>query len=233
MSVFHCECPNCHRKVLTEYRFCPYCGSQLLRVFDGVLLAKLFGQVEARSGVHGSAQARLWDLGQELGLHSLAEYCVPDLTQKGRTSYIDVVWKSNIETEFAFEIRAKARNMNLVTTRKDTNKLQNLKAKRKFVVNVSEVTGEAVFHEIFGKPAEPFIIEKARSEPYVPSEVKAYSVKEIRKNFAKAYAIWTDQEDLELAAGYKEGLSVAQLATKHQRKTGAIKSRLRKLCLVQ
>ncbi len=141
-------CPKCGREIKTEYKFCPYCGSQLSLSVDGILLARLFDKVEPRTEVHSLAQTRLWKIGKELGFYSTIEYGVPDLTKEGRRSYIDVVWKSKNGIEFAFEIRRKIHDLDLITTEKDTNKLQNLIAKRKFVVNVSETTGKAYFCEI-------------------------------------------------------------------------------------
>ena len=142
------SCPKCHRDSPAEYKYCPICGSQLSLSLDGIRLAKLFGGVESGKGVHRLAQARLWTMGRELGFYSTMEYGVPDLTKEGRRSYVDVVWKSKNGIAFAFEIRRKLHDLDLVTTLKDTNKLQNLLAQKKFVVNVSEITGKAYFCEI-------------------------------------------------------------------------------------
>lgn len=40
---------------------------------------------------------------------------------------------------------------------------------------------------------------------------------------------WNDEEDSELCQGFDSGLTVAQLAEKHKRTDGAIRSRLQKL----
>jgi hypothetical protein len=220
---------------LPKYKFCPFCGSQLSLSIDGLLLAKLFGRVEARRGVHGFAQKRLWELGKELGFYSIMEYGVPDLTQEGRRSYIDVIWKSKLGIEFAFEIRRKIHDLDLVTTRKDTNKLQNLVAKRKFAVNVSEMTGKAFFCEICGEPAiapaKHSVAERVQQQPKIAIRNKAYSVDNIRGVYPKAYEKWTDAEDSELTKGYRDGLSTAQLAELLERQRSAIRARLRKLGL--
>ena len=228
-------CPRCSKETQINHKFCPYCGSQLSLSLDGILLAKLFGGVEPRTGVHNLAQERLWTLGKELGFYSIREYGVPDLTKEGRRSYIDVVWRSKHGIEFAFEIRRKMRDLDLVTTVKDTNKLQCLIASRKFVVNVSEITGKAYFCEIPNEPPPPVSkpIQHAEIEPpFNCKEIKkAYNVAEIREKYPRAYEKWTDVEDLELSKNYQEGLSISELAERHQRKRGAIHSRLKKLGL--
>lgn len=134
---------------------------------DGIQLAKLFGGVEPRKEVHSLAQTKLWRIGKELGFYSIMEYGVPDLTKEGRRSYIDVVWKSRNGIEFAFEIRRKIHDLDLVTTLKDTNKLQNLLAQKKFVVNVSEITGKAYFCEISDELTNPV------SEPVLQARIKS------------------------------------------------------------
>ena len=228
-------CPRCSKETQIDCKFCPYCGSQLSLSLDGILLAKLFGGVEPRRGVHDLAQERLWTLGKELGFYSIKEYGIPDLTKDGRRSYIDVIWKSKNGIEFAFEIRRKMRDLDIVTTVKDTNKLQCLVASRKFVVNVSEITGKAYFCEISNEPNQPLWkpIPQATCEPISNhgENQKAYSVAEIRKKHLRAYEKWTDAEDSELSESYHEGLSVYELADRHQREKGAIHSRLKKLGL--
>ncbi len=47
--------------------------------------------------------------------------------------------------------------------------------------------------------------------------------------YARAYREWTPDEDQELKAGYERGVCVADLALKHGRRPGAIRSRLRRL----
>src|SRR3972149_10430285 len=132
-------CSKCSKEVRTDFRYCPNCGSRLLWDLDGVALAKLFAGVQIEKGkrVHKLAMYRLWSIGRDLGFHSITEFAVPDLVQDGRTSLIDVVWNSENGIEFAFEIRPKSQELDLVTSFKDTTKLQNLSARKKFVVNVS------------------------------------------------------------------------------------------------
>jgi len=61
---------------------------------------------------------------------------------------------------------------------------------------------------------------------------KAYNVQTVRQTYKKAYEKWTPDEDKELATNYNQGLTISQLAEKHQRKEGAIRSRLTKLGLM-
>jgi hypothetical protein len=220
-------CSNCKNEKRIEYKFCPNCGSQLWQSWDGAALAKLFGGVEIEAGkrVHKLAEYKLWRIGKELGFHSITEYPVPDLVQVGRTSLINVIWKSDKGIEFAFEIRTKDQELDIVTTRKDISKLQNLSARKKFVVNISKRTGKAYFSPITDEPKQ-VISQKVILD-------KSYDLGEIRKKDLRAYESWGPDEDQELSKYFKEGLSVSQLAKKHQRRTGAIRSRLKKLELVE
>lgn len=230
-------CPKCHNEVATEYRYCPGCGYQLTTPLDAILLAKQFGEVEARKGIHDRAQTRLWEMGKELSFYSVMEYGIPDLTQEGRRSYIDVIWKSRNGIEFAFEIRRKIHDLNIVTTLKDTNKLQNIVAKKKFVVNVSELTGRAYFNEIMGEPTKkPPKAENPKSasigwEP-LNSKRRAYSSKEIRQKYPRAGLRWTKEEDDDLIRNFQNCLTIPELANKHQRNRGGIRTRLIRLGLI-
>ncbi|MCW4001246.1 MAG: zinc ribbon domain-containing protein [Candidatus Bathyarchaeota archaeon] len=63
------------------------------------------------------------------------------------------------------------------------------------------------------------------------SHFKAYNVNTIRQTHKRAYEKWTDNEDTELTLGFHQGLTIPQLAEKHRRQEGGIKSRLQKLNL--
>lgn len=71
-----------------------------------------------------------------------------------------------------------------------------------------------------------------KREPQTDEGSKAYSVEEIRRHHPRAYEKWTPEEDELLAREYGEGVSISELAMKHQRKIGAIRSRLNKLGLI-
>jgi hypothetical protein len=74
------------------------------------------------------------------------------------------------------------------------------------------------------KKAFEFMIEEDRS--------KAYNVEQIRREYPRAYAKWTEEEDIRLRDGYTQGKIINELAKIFQRKPGAIRSRLRKLGLL-
>ena len=55
---------------------------------------------------------------------------------------------------------------------------------------------------------------------------------EIRKYYPRAHEKWTEKEDNQIINEYKQGQTIPQIAVSHQRKTGAIRSRLKKLGLI-
>jgi hypothetical protein len=65
------------------------------------------------------------------------------------------------------------------------------------------------------------------------STSKAYSVKAIRQTYKMAYEKWSASEDAALTEAFHGGLTVSQLAEKHQRKKGAVQSRIAKLGLTK
>ena len=69
-------------------------------------------------------------------------------------------------------------------------------------------------------------------KPLTDEKIKSISLDEIKKNYPRAYEKWTTKEDQQLTTEYEQGKSIPQLAIKHQRKTCAIRSRLKKLGLI-
>mgnify|MGYP001774260358 CR=1 FL=1 len=61
---------------------------------------------------------------------------------------------------------------------------------------------------------------------------KAYTVEQIRREYPKAYMKWTDEEDKRLKSEYALGKTITELARILQRKPSAIRSRLRKLGMI-
>ena len=59
------------------------------------------------------------------------------------------------------------------------------------------------------------------------------NVTEIRKEFPKAFAPWSANEDNQLAALFRRGEQLERIAEIHQRKPGAIRARLEKLGLIE
>lgn len=64
-------------------------------------------------------------------------------------------------------------------------------------------------------------------------EGKSYSVKKIRQKYPKAYKTWSSEEEKALEKQFKAGISIAQIAKLQKRKIGAIRSRLRKIGLLE
>jgi hypothetical protein len=119
-------------------------------LLDSTELCRLFGRVRTDAGVsvHDLARDKICRMGRQLGYDSKAEYSVPSLVIGGRTNRFDVVWLSGGRISLAFEIRAKSRDLHIVTTKKDKAKLQLLNPLEKFIVNVSKVSGRAYFHKL-------------------------------------------------------------------------------------
>ena len=57
-------------------------------------------------------------------------------------------------------------------------------------------------------------------------------VKQIKKKHVNAYKVWTNSEELELLNLYKKQSSIVEIAKRLNRQVGGIKSRLRKLGLI-
>ena len=51
--------------------------------------------------------------------------------------------------------------------------------------------------------------------------------------YPRAWAPWNDQEDADLVAGFEEGMKTAALAQCHQRKPGAVRTRLKRLGIIE
>jgi hypothetical protein len=61
---------------------------------------------------------------------------------------------------------------------------------------------------------------------------KSYTVEGVRRSHPRAYEKWTTEEDEALVKRYNDGGSIPELVKIHQRKLGAIRSRLEKLGLL-
>jgi hypothetical protein len=66
----------------------------------------------------------------------------------------------------------------------------------------------------------------------VEAAAKTYSIAELRKKHPRAYMAWTDDEDAALRF-FEQGSTVRELAEMHQRQRGGIRSRLRRLGLIE
>ena len=61
----------------------------------------------------------------------------------------------------------------------------------------------------------------------------SFTIKDIRKEFPKAYEKWTELDDKLLKESYLMDTSISELAKLFQRKSGAIRSRLKKIGLIK
>ena len=93
-----------------------------------------------------------------------------------------------------------------------------------------EINGEYKFCPKCGFNLEKILLLLDSSRP---KTTKAYNVKAIRQTYSMAYEKWTKDEEAELTSAFRQGLTIAQLAEKHRRKIGAIRSRLIKLGLIK
>ena len=101
--------------------------------------------------------------------------------------------------------------------------LKKLDAEEKFVVYVSKITGKAHFNKIDDDTA----LQKRRAIN-VPNNIE-----QIRRRVPRAYEMWTKNEEEELIREFQNGLQPHEIAKMHERGTGAIFSRLKKLGLIE
>ncbi|MBD2393782.1 hypothetical protein H6G11_05880 [Cyanobacterium aponinum FACHB-4101] len=104
--------------------------------------------------------------------------------------------------------------LDVKTGQADLSQLQQAIAK---AINTGRVRFEVVRHETFKQVATQ----------------KKYSIKDIQKTHPRAYERWTKTEDERLRQRYKQGVTINNLAREFQRKPGGIRSRLKKLGLLQ
>lgn len=102
---------------------------------------------------------------------------------------------------------------------RDKLKLDKLNAVEKYLVNISEKTGEAVFFRVTDSDSRNLWLRQDSMEKVKPS-------------FDRSYDNWTDTEVNELISEYKQNLTIREIASKHQRRRSEIKVRLSRLRLV-
>ena len=105
-------------------------------------------------------------------------------------------------------------------------------AMSKFLDEIADYTTEERLN--YRKPHVPkYVPEHQSLERSAKKQTKSYSVNGIRKDYPRAYEKWTPEEDKALAERYKQGDTIPKLAKMHERKVGAIRSRLKKLGLLE
>jgi DNA-directed RNA polymerase specialized sigma24 family protein len=78
-----------------------------------------------------------------------------------------------------------------------------------------------------------FLKQDSEEKTKSGTKEKSYRLKDIRKQYPRAYEKWEPEEDDLLAEKYYEGLSVAEIAAFLERKPGAIRARLNKIDLTK
>ena len=218
------------------------CGAVLSQNIDGIKLANAFGKIELEGSVLENGRVRLWEVGKEMGLSSFVEFGVSDLVEKGKQSFIDVVWKSKTRIEFAFEVGVKNSYLDIIDSVEDVRKLEELQAVKRYFVNISETTGRAYFKEIQDVHSRDVGPEQKSSfDAAIGSTQKMDSnqekplsrIEEIRLRYPRAGKQWSNEEDAELVKDFQAGLSVNEIPRKHQRGYVAINVRLATLGLIE
>src|SRR5205807_2426109 len=84
---------------------------------------------------------------------------------------------------------------------------------------------------VFEEDVPRFLSEVLRAVSVLgqPVNKEAVAIMELRKHHPRAYMPWSAEEEQKLRGEYKQGLRIDQLAIKHERQPGAIRSRLRRL----
>jgi len=115
---------------------------------ESTKLARLFDRVRTSGNIYQNTKDRLREIGISLGYLPIREYFTRGILSPGQLSKIDEVWKFGDEVVAAFLIKSKYQDLDKIENIQQINKLQRFSAKKKFVVNVSKITGEAQFNEV-------------------------------------------------------------------------------------
>lgn len=80
-----------------------------------------------------------------------------------------------------------------------------------------------------------YVLDKPTKKGGVEERIKdkAYSIDKIRETHKGAYAPWTEELDKELSSMFSEGVNIKDIAVHFGRSNGAIRSRIKKLELVE
>jgi len=164
--------------------------------------------------------------------HSFIEFM--NINEEGWNDVKEIAEKSNLHSSDALHLAlARMRGCHVLVTHdaffiKEGNKL--LKEGNQYdvlrICNVDKV------EETLKDLAIECMPERQSLERTTQKQAKTYAVEEIRQDYPKAYEKWTSEEDEALTEQFKKNVTISQLAKMHQRKIGAIRSRLRKLGLL-
>ena len=116
-----------------------------LCIMNATTLTYLLGVIKGAGRQHHLlVQEKLAQIGRNLGYTSIIEYKAGKYD--GRQDIIDVVWLSKRKIIAAFEVRMK-KSYFLTTSNKDRKKLIRLDVKKRFLVNVSKISGRNYVQE--------------------------------------------------------------------------------------
>jgi superfamily I DNA and/or RNA helicase len=191
-----------------------------------------FGSVQPGKFARQYAEQKLLQIGSDLGYTAITSYPIENLLGDGRSRYISVVWlDAQNEIQVGFQIRKRTYDLNVIRF-KDQRKLTNLKAKEKYIVNVSEADGTAHFFNFSAHNDQYYQCYSLTSEKEdLVSQTAPYSISKA-KQISHANQRWTPEEETQLREGFAQKLTIGQLAKKHQRTRGAIQARLAQMGLI-
>ncbi len=184
--------------------------------------------------LHSFLQKEISTLSERFALTSKKEFVVRNYCTDHRNGHIDVVWSSGATIVVAFEIDSSLRA-------KSIRKLVASNASFLFWVYYGNRPYEQLLNSIdiaarvnvlhfslkAGKTLQKSQCIKAMKKT-ASSHLKSYSFAKVRLRYANAYKRWTAEEDRILIRLNVEGTTIAEIAKRFQRTTGAIRSRLKK-----
>jgi hypothetical protein len=129
-------------------------------ISDPTMLSKTFGRIQPGKDVRLKAEEKIWQMGLDLGFKAYTEYEALNLCGDGYKRFISVIWKEGNEIKAAFQVRKKSTTLYFAQNPKDRRKLEALIADEKYLVNVSEITGEAVFFRVTDSTNKDFQISR-------------------------------------------------------------------------
>lgn len=184
--------------------------------------------------LHSFLQKEISTLSERFALTSKKEFVVRNYCTDHRNGHIDVVWSSGVKKVVAFEIDSALRAKSIL-------KLVASNARFLFWVYYGNRPFEPLLNSIDGASRVnvlQFSLKAGKTNKNsqaVPamkktalSSTKSYSFAKVRMQYANAYKKWTSEEDRILTRLNVEGTTIAEIAKRFQRTTGAIRSRLKK-----
>jgi hypothetical protein len=187
-----------------------------------------------KAELHTFFQDEIAALASEFYLAPEKEFVLPNFRGNHHNGYIDVVWAIGSIPIVAIEIDSALRE-------KSVKKLLASNANLLFWVYYGNLPFEPLVNaiDIAGRINVLHFSSKFRVKHQSPKSIevvdtkpsKSYSVTKIRTKYPNAYEKWSSKQDELLKGFFEKGLSVSEMANKLQRKSGAIRSRIKKLGL--